>query len=135
VGRGGVLVPGEGEITFPTAEHVRNNAAHLGVRLSVPSDRDVVLATPSHRLTGDLRAGIKAHREELMRDLLLKQAVEYLSHRYVDGADMSVLDAPGEKVDEYHHRKDVPFGDFRKAVREYVMAGVNEFRRVRNDRH
>jgi hypothetical protein len=115
---------------FATPADVVKNAQHHGVTLYVPKDRDVIVAYPSQRLTEELKQGIREHKPALIRDILMRQAMEYLNQRYVEGADLNVLNGPEDEI-ERTYPADVPLSEFRKAVRGYVEAGINEFRRVR----
>jgi hypothetical protein len=124
--------------TLATPDSVILNAKHHGFTLEVPRDRDVIVVRhvsgETRNPPSELAQGIREHKHQLMRDLLLKQAMDYLSKHYVKGADTSVLDEPGLRVSELHSTVN-SMEDYRAAIRDYVQAGVNEFRRARNDRH
>jgi hypothetical protein len=51
-------------------QNVLELAEELGVALSVPPDRDAIVATPEERVTDKLAAGIREHKPMLMKDLL-----------------------------------------------------------------
>ena len=118
---------------FATAQAVRLNAEHHGVTLEVPKDEDVIVARPGYKVTAELEQGLRDHKEELMRDLLREQAMRYLSHNYVKGTDHSVFDEPSKRLNEAT-ANGVPMDEYRAAIREYVMAGVEEYKRVRRER-
>jgi hypothetical protein len=111
------------------AEQIRARARYLGVTLHVPKDRDVIIARPKSSVTPELAQAIRENKDTLMRDVLLHEALHYLNERFVKGADLSVLHAPGERLSAVH--ADGTLDEFRKAVREYVEAGLKEFERAR----
>jgi hypothetical protein len=115
---------------FATPADVVKNAQHHGVTLYVPKDRDVIVAYPSQRLTEELKQGIREHKPALIRDILVRQAMEYLNQRYVKGADLNVLDEWEAEIDRTYDER-IPFPKFREAVRSYVEAGLEEFKRAR----
>ena len=116
---------------FEEARQVWKNARHNGLTLRVPKDRDVVIATPKSRVTPELAAGIREHKDELMRQILLDQAMGYLADRYVSGADLSRLRSHERDLEE---ARDEPLGNYRQAIRAYVEAGLEEFDRARGQK-
>jgi hypothetical protein len=114
---------------FATAGDVMKNAAHHGVSLGVPKDRDVIVARPKAAVTPELAQGIRQHRDVLMRDVLMRQATQYLEEHHVKGANLSVLDEPSDEV-EASYPVDEPMERYRAAIRAYVAAGMAEFRRI-----
>jgi hypothetical protein len=115
---------------FATSADVLKNADHHGVTLRVPRDEDVVVARPASRLTEELKRGIQDHKDALIRDLLFRQAIEYLNERYVRGADLSVLHEPEDALEDVWP-PEVPLSEFRAALRKYVEAGLAEYKRVK----
>lgn len=102
-------------------------ARDLGVVLSATKD-DGISCTPASRLTPELRAAIKANREELIRDVLMADALRYLAERYVEGTDLSALDAQADQLEDAYAAGDL--GAYRAAIREYVKAGLREIGRA-----
>ena len=109
---------------------IKRLANRLGVAMEVPRDKDVVTLSPPERVTDELREAIRENKGWVMRNLLVEQAVRYLNENYVKGADITVLYEPGRRMDEAYSLE-VPLEQYRQAVREYVRAGMREFRRVR----
>lgn len=106
-------------------------ARDLGITLSVTKD-DGILCRPASRLTLELRAEIKANREALVRDVLMADALRYLADRYVDGTDLSALDALEDRLEEAYAAGDLTA--YREVIRAYVRAGLREIERAQRDR-
>lgn len=109
---------------------IKRLANRLGVEMEVPRDKDVVTLSGGERVTDELREAIRENKGWVMRNLLVEQALHYLNDNYVNGANLSVLHEPSKRIDSLYDL-DVPFSQYRQAVREYVQAGMREFRRVR----
>lgn len=122
----------ETKMRFVSASDVLANAEHHGIKLYVPPDKDVI-RTDAERIPEELTNGIRAHKDQLIRDLLMQQAVDYLAKRSVSGADMSVLDEPGYRMNMLYESQH-PLTEYRKAVRDYVTAGLREIRKARASR-
>lgn len=90
-------------------------------------DDDAIGYRPESRMPPKLLASMTAVKDELKKDILMSQALDFLGEKYVPGANLSVLDEPGERVNEAY-AESMP--EFREALREYVRAGLREFRRA-----
>ncbi len=112
------------------AEQTRARAKHLGVTLTVPKDRDVILASPRENVTDELAQGIRENKDALIRDVLMSDALAYLNQRWVKGADTSALHQAGENLNHYYHRS---LDKYRVAVRTYVETGLAEIRRAKGN--
>ena len=110
------------------AEQIRARAKHLGVTLSVPKDRDVIVANPRSNVTDELADAIRENKDALIRDVLMRDALAFLNERWVRGADTGALHRAGERLNATFGG---PLPGYRKAVREYVEAGLTEIRRAR----
>ncbi len=106
-------------------------ARDLGIALSVNED-DRIRYTPKSAMPDWLLSEIKASKQALLFDLLLADALRYLAEHYVEGADLSVLDAPAERANVAYAAGD--FAAYRVAIRLYVEVGVKEFQRVRREK-
>lgn len=94
-----------------------------GVRLRVPKDRDVVLANNKARITPELAEAIRENKEHLMREVLYRQAVDYLEERCVPGANLKVIH-DARMVVRAKGMGLAPMDEYREAVREYVQEGL-----------
>lgn len=93
---------------------------------------------PREAFTGEDLERMKAHKSELLELLrwdeaaaheLVRDALAYLAEFYAEGSSLGVLHEPGDQVDDAIARQDM-FA-VRAAVRDYVRAGLAEFRRRR----
>jgi hypothetical protein len=103
-------------------------ARQLNVELSL--DGDNVVARPARSLEPELRTAIRDNKEKLVKDLLMRDALQYLNEHYVQGANLSVLDAHQVRIDEAYHT--AALKEYRAAIRVYVRTGLREFRRARS---
>lgn len=104
-------------------------ANKLGVRLRLgPGGSDRILGGPACNITDELREGIKENREMLRKDLMIRDAHEFLAGSYVEGADLSELDGWHEVIGRTYAEADP--GPFALAVRAYTRAGLRAFARA-----
>ena len=103
-------------------------ARQLGVELSL--DGDSIMARPARRLEPELRIAIRENKEKLVKDLLMRDALRFLNEHYVQGANLSVLDAHENRINDAYHT--AALKEYRAAIREYVRTGLREFRRARS---
>ncbi len=96
----------------------------LGVTLQL-EDENILIINAS-RLTGELRAGIREHKAQLVRDLLLRDALAYLGERAGGQLIPEGLAPFEERVNEAYFDGDLE--EFRAAIREYVGAALRAFR-------
>lgn len=96
-----------------------------GVRLHVPKDRNVVLVAKLNksRITPELAEAIGENKEHLMREVLYRQAVDYLEERYVPGTNLKVIH-DARMVVRAKGMGLAPMDEYREAVREYVQEGL-----------
>lgn len=102
-------------------------ARELGVELSLNGGN--IRAHPASRITPELRTAVRENKQTLIKDLLMRDALRFLNEHYIEGANLCVLDLPEDRMNEAYHT--APLGEFRATVREYVRAGLREFRRAR----
>jgi hypothetical protein len=103
-------------------------AGQLGVELSL--DGDNILARPAGRLDPELRTALRKNKEDVVKDLLMRDALRFLNEHYVEGANLSVLDPHENRINEAYHT--AALKAYRGAIRDYVRAGLREFRRARS---
>ena len=103
-------------------------ARQLGVELSL--DGENIVARLARRLEHELRTAIRENKEKLVKDLLMRDALRFLNEHYVQGANFSVLDAQENRINEAYYA--AALKEYRAAIREYVKAGIREFRRARS---
>lgn len=103
-------------------------AKDLGIKLSVPKDDDRIRCEPKSKLTPELLEEIKANKEALLFDVMMSNALSYMADRYVEGADLSVLHEPEDKINAAYGCRD--FEAFRAAIREYVEAANASFQKT-----
>jgi hypothetical protein len=103
-------------------------ARQLGIELSL--DGDNIVARPSGRLEHEIRIAIRKNKPKLVKDLLMRDALQFLNEHYVQGANLSVLDPHENRINEAYHT--AALEEYRAAIREYVRAGLREFRRARS---
>jgi hypothetical protein len=103
-------------------------ARQLSVELSV--DGDNIVARPARRLEPELRTAIRENKENLVKDLLMRDALRYLNEHFVEGANLSALDPHENQINEAYHT--AALKEYRAAIREYVRTGLREFRRARS---
>lgn len=106
-------------------------ARRLGIRLSVSADNRIEYR-PSGRMTPELLALIRANKRALIFDLLMSAALRYIADRYVEGTDLSALDAPGDRLEDAYAAGDL--AAYREAIRAYVRAGLREIERTKQAR-
>jgi hypothetical protein len=97
----------------------------------VPPDADTIRVTPRERITDELREQLKEHKGEIMRHMLWRQAVVWLTERWPGNpadADVSPLAAKREEVNEAWYED---FATYRAAVRAYVTAALKEIERLK----
>jgi TubC N-terminal docking domain len=108
-----------------------------GVELQVVGE--AIRYRPREAVTSEVQGSLIANKAELLRMLrwdrevayrLLKDALAYLNELYVEAADLSVLEEPEDRIE--HAFAEGNMFALRAAVREYVKAGLTEFRRQRN---
>lgn len=100
----------------------------LGVRLDVQDDK--IVCHRASNLTPELRDAIKENRDQLLMDVLVREALRYLDERYVEGADLSALSGPiHDEVCEAYGAGNLEA--FRVAVSEYVREGLVAFETAR----
>ncbi len=105
-------------------------ARDLGIRLSATKD-DRISYRPKSKMPGWLLEEIKANKELLLRDLLLRDALRYLAERYIEGANLSVLDASEYRINEAYSSASLE--EYRAAIREFVKAGLKAYERVERE--
>lgn len=93
-------------------------ARGLGVKLGVDIDQDPlqIIAKPKERITDELREGIKANRDDLIRELLFAEAGKWVGSRSFsapDDMDRQLNDAFYGSLEEY-----------REALRAWAKAGL-----------
>lgn len=98
-------------------------ARGLNIRLSTTMDGQI--RYPKDRTPEWLLESIKANKELLLRDLLLKEALDYLNERYVEGTDLSVLAAPEQRISEVYGSASLQ--EYRTAIREFVKVGLRAY--------
>lgn len=115
-----------------TAWHVQRLADHCGVKLKV-SEEDKLVATPGNRITEELAAGLKAHRDEIMRHVLLRDALEWIGARWPSeaGKEFPTIELHNAHVKVCQVR-DSPagFATYRSAVRTFVRTAQAEIKRL-----
>jgi hypothetical protein len=72
-----------------------------------------------------LRKGMEPWDEDAVLQMV-REASRSLADRYVEGADLSVLDPWEDDIEEAHKAEDM--AAFRAAVRGFVQAGLHEFK-------
>lgn len=103
-------------------------ARDLGIRLSVTKD-DNIEYRPKSRMTPELLAEIRANKRALILDLLMADALRYLADHYVEGTDLSTLDALEDRLEDAYAAGDLEV--YREAIRAYVRAGLREIERAK----
>jgi hypothetical protein len=71
-----------------------------------------------------LRKGMELWDEDAVFQMV-GEAVRDIADRYVEGADLSVLDPWEDEIEEAHKTEDM--AAFRAGVRGFVQAGLHEF--------
>lgn len=99
----------------------------LGMRLSV--EEKGIGVYPADLLTPELREAIKLNKPTLTKDLMLRDAYTFLADRYVEGADLTVLDGWRKVIGFTYLESDEE--QFRYAVRGFTRAGLHAFRAAR----
>jgi hypothetical protein len=103
----------------------------LGVRISV-TEADRIEYRPKRLMSRELLGEIKANKQQLILDMLMADALRYLSKRYVEGTDLSALDT----LDALESQLEYSYADgdlvaYREAIRAYVRAGLREIERAK----
>lgn len=106
-------------------------ARDLGIRLSATPE-DNIEYRPKSAMTPELLVEIRANKRALLFDLLMADALRYLAERYVEGTDLSALDALEDRLEDAYAAGDL--GVYREAIREYVKAGLREIGRAQHGR-
>jgi TubC N-terminal docking domain len=106
------------------ASEVLIEARRLGLRLTRKGE-DIAIR-PASRLTPELRAAIRQNKDQILRDMLLRDALAYLAE-HSDGDELTEALLPLEELlnDTY---LDGGEEQFKSAVREYVRAGLRSYR-------
>lgn len=99
--------------------------AARGLNIHLSTTMDGRIRYPKDRTPEWLLENIKANKELLLRDLLLKEALDYLNERYVEGTDLSVLAAPEQRISEVYGSASLQ--EYRIAIREFVKAGLRAY--------
>lgn len=102
-------------------------ARNLGVDLSLEGGN--IAVRPASRITPEFREAIRKNKELLIKDLLLRDALRYMARHYVEDADLSVLHSHEDRISDAYHTASLK--EYRAVIREYVKAGLREFRRVK----
>jgi hypothetical protein len=100
-----------------------------GVRLSV-TEADRIEYRPKSRMTPELLGEIRANKEVLIRDVLMADALRYLSKRYVEGTGLSAMDALESQLEYAYADGDLVVA-CSEAIRAYVRAGLREVERAK----
>ena len=104
-------------------------AAELGVRLELEEGSDRILVSPVNKNTDEIRQGIRENRDMLRKDLMIRDAHEFLDRNMVAGADLSGLDGWHAIIGQQYMDAD-PEG-FKYAIRGYTRAGLRAFREAK----
>lgn len=74
-------------------------ARDAGLKLALNEDKDAVMAGPPHKITQHIRVSVRKNKDELMRDLLFREAVDYLAaairQQGIPLGDPAVMDVYG----------------------------------------
>lgn len=89
-------------------------AMQLEVNLDVDGEREKLIAKPSRNITPELDAGLKGNKDELLRNLLIRQAASFLRSELYGSWEAKIT---GELADAYN---DASFADFRKALKKWT---------------
>lgn len=110
----------------------------LGVSLRVHGE-DLEYEGPEEAITPRILERLRENKHRLIsiisceteggRYRLLQRALSYLAGRYVEGADLSLLDAYEEAVEQLY--ADGTPEEFYLAVQKFVRTAVREFERTR----
>lgn len=95
-------------------------ALQLEVNLDVDGEREKLIVTPAANITPELDAGLKENRDEIMRSLLISQAIEYVW-------DNQSGSGPLKEINDnipYEDVEGASFQEFRKAVRKWAWEMV-----------
>ncbi len=106
------------------ALETRALAVQLEVTLDVDGEHEKLIANPSSNITSELRDGLQRNKDEIMRDLLLRQAQKFIVVRH-PGAEKEI--GSSEEVNAAY--LDASFPDFRQEVRRWasrVIARIQE---------
>lgn len=74
-------------------------ARDAGLKLALNEDKDAVMAGPPHKITQHIRVSVRKNKDLLMRDLLFREAVDYLAaairQQGIPPGDPAVMDVYG----------------------------------------
>ena len=123
--------PSEDRIPMSAAETLAA-AREAGLTLVLNDARDAIVAGPPHKITDRIRSSIRRNRDELMRDLLFREAVLYLQQK-IDAqrpppdeatltAACAVFSADMDAVDEAWVSPD--FDAFKAVLRERLRKAL-----------
>lgn len=98
-------------------------AASLEVNLDLSDDGEHIMAGPRENLTDDLREAIRNNRDALIRTLLVRKAMRYVSEK---GGALPLYGAEWEALEEVPE-DDLPA--FREALRAWARAGLRNNRK------
>ena len=59
-------------------------ARDAGLKLALNEAKDAIMAGPPEKITDHIRASVRRNKEVLMRDLLFREAVDYLEGKIAD---------------------------------------------------
>ena len=105
-----------------------------GVRLRVVSEEELEYEGPENLVTDVVVADLRNHKADLLELLewdeevacgLIREALAYLSGRYVEGSDLSVLYPWEARINEAFAETDM--GALRAALRGFVRSGAASF--------
>jgi hypothetical protein len=91
---------------------------------------------PEESVSEELVANLRLHKRELLNLLrwdeevayqLIRDALAHLNEFYVEGSDLTVLDAWEDRIDDAYDREDM--GALRIALKGYVSVGRSAFGR------
>ena len=95
-------------------------AGQLEVNLEVNGKKEKVIVTPTSRLTEELRAGVKENRDELMRSLLVKRAIEYIWSCQIRYGMEATSQSRIWSAIPHEHLANREFQDFREELRKWT---------------
>lgn len=104
-------------------------ARDLGVELRL--DGDLITAGPTDNITPELREAIRSNKPMLVKDLLIRDAHEFLAANYAEGADLSALDGWHQVIGQAYLDSDPEL--FRYAIRGYTRVGLMAFRQAKKE--
>lgn len=98
---------------------LQTRALAFQLEVNLEPNNGKLRATPVRHITPELRTGLAANREEILRDLLIKEAYRFLARHNRTGAELSAL-APEsfDRVNETY--ADGSYEEFLEALREWT---------------